>query len=175
MEEIWKGAIYQKKDYSDSYEISNMGNLRNTKTKKQIKISIKKNIKYLFYGMYIKLDKKFKRVLLHKCVAESFLESIEGKEYVNHKDGNKRNNCVKNLEWCTFQENIDHAREINLIHDRKGVEHKNSKFSKEEILFIREHYNPKDKEFGEKALCKKFNVARSTIWKIIKKNSYIET
>lgn len=51
---------------------------------------------------------------VHRCVAETFLPNFNQKEQINHIDGNKANNAVSNLEWCTNQENAIHAVKTGL-------------------------------------------------------------
>ena len=52
---------------------------------------------------------------IHRLVAEAFIPVVPGKAYVNHIDGNKHNNDVSNLEWCTASENISHAIKNGLL------------------------------------------------------------
>lgn len=58
----------------------------------------------------IKLRKPgvYQRFFVHRLVAMHFITEIEGKDFVNHKDKDRKNNDVTNLEWCTHQENCDH-------------------------------------------------------------------
>lgn len=66
-------------------------------------------------------EKSFcKGFLVHCLVAQTLLPRVEGKDKVNHKDGNKANNRVENLEWCTSKENSIHSHYLNK-HQIKGV------------------------------------------------------
>ena len=66
-----------------------------------------------------------KSYLLHKLVAETFIDNSGNKAQINHIDGNKFNNTTKNLEYCTQSENIKHAYKNGLMKPRYGIDNPN--------------------------------------------------
>jgi len=74
-----------------------------------------------------------KTIMIHRLVAEYFLEPVEGKEFVNHIDGDKTNNVVTNLEWVTKSENTVHAIETGLLNHR-GEKSNFNKLSEKEVI-----------------------------------------
>ena len=101
MKEIWKDI-----EINNKYQISNLGNF-----KKGNKI-INGWIQNTGYRT-VNIDNK--KYSLHRLVAETFIDNPDNKPCINHIDGNKLNNNVKNLEWCTNKENVQHAFRTGLM------------------------------------------------------------
>lgn len=114
-DEIWKDIP----NYEHLYKISNLGNVINCISKNELKGSLSKN-GYIYISLY--KNKKRKTYKLHRLVAITFLENPNNKSQVNHIDGNKQNNKVSNLEWCTQSENQIHAFKNRLNYGRYGTE-----------------------------------------------------
>jgi hypothetical protein len=93
----------QIKDF-ENYEISSLGRVHNTKTGRMLKLTIKGG--YIFTGL--SENGKGKTMPVHRLVALAFIENPENKPQVNHKDKNRSNNSVGNLEWTTALENNLH-------------------------------------------------------------------
>lgn len=124
---IWKQII------NTDYEVSECGMVRNSKTGYVRKQSIGGTSDYKLVSFRDK-DGNKKNNLVHRLVAVAFLDKPNGKDFVNHKDGNKLNNHFTNLEWCTQSENNQHAYDTGLktyrpLHykGKFGFEHNRSK------------------------------------------------
>jgi len=107
------------------YQVSNTGNVKSlTRKVKTLKgrVNVRKG-KEVAKGIHpkgyviVKLSKEGKQVTatVHSLVANAFIENPLSKPQVNHKDGNKKNNMVNNLEWNTHLENHDHAIRTGLL------------------------------------------------------------
>ena len=94
------------KGYEGKYMISNKGNVWSNNYNKKLK-QIDNGKGYLRVNLC--LNAKCKAILVHRLVAEHFLPRVHGKQYINHIDENTKNNKLSNLEWCTFEYNINYG------------------------------------------------------------------
>lgn len=142
MKEFWKPV----KNFEGLYEISNLGNVKtlkrtwrvlNYQSKKYQTMYNKEKLmncvisKTGYKQVVLMKNNKKTLKLIHRLVAEAFINNTENKPCVNHKDGNKLNNNVNNLEWCTYKENNIHALKNGLsksyLKGKYGKEHNKSK------------------------------------------------
>lgn len=86
-----------------AYEVSNLGNVRKKSTGQLLRTSLNRK------GGYERVAMNGTHKYVHRLVADSFYDGDHSNMDVNHIDGDKHNNKLSNLEWCTRQENIKHA------------------------------------------------------------------
>lgn len=120
--EMWKDI----KNYEGLYQVSNLGRVRsidriitlkhksgklmNVLTKGKVIAATDNGHGYLITGL--SKNNKRKNYYVHRLVAETFIENINNKKEVNHKNGDKNNNNVENLEWVTPKENQIHSSKV---------------------------------------------------------------
>jgi len=109
MEEVWRPVI----GYKGRYQVSNYGRVWSAKTKKLIHFI--NNDYNDYYGLVLSINRIRKYCRINRLVAEAFLGLIDDKLIVNHKNGNKLDNRLDNLEIITQKENTYHARKNGLV------------------------------------------------------------
>lgn len=131
MEEIFKDVPH----YEGLYQVSNFGRVKSLqrlvkhnygglKTLKERLLRI--GIDSCGYCVVVLCKNGYKETFkVHRIVAQCFLIPIKDKTHVNHKDGNKSNNSIDNIEWCNRSENVIHAIKTGLLKIKKGKEHCN--------------------------------------------------
>lgn len=169
-DEIWLDI----KGYENKYKISNHGRVislkrryvPNNKLRKPTIWKNKKNDSYLYIGLTDGEESKI--FTLHRLVALHFLENPNNLPEVNHKNGNKLDANVKNLEWITCQDNIIHALENNLNTSR-GENSPFTKLTESKVLEIRKLYK---EGLTTYRLEKMFGVKYYTIKAIVDRKSW---
>lgn len=119
--EEWRPVV----GYEGYYEISSIGNIRsldryvfnkgnqsNSFIKGKPLMSMENKYGYYMHCLY--KDGRYKNVPIHRMVALAFLQNTDNEPQINHKDGNKKNNRVENLEWVSPSKNVQHAYDTQL-------------------------------------------------------------
>ena len=162
--EIWK----EIEGYEGLYEVSNTGKVRSLdryttgnrhRLLKGKELSQRENeLGYKFVQLCKDGIPKHARV--HRLVAQAFIQNPEKKPYINHIDANPKNNNVDNLEWCTQQENIQHAYKM-------GCFPKQTKLTKEQVDYIRDSYIPY--KHSAQNIADELNISIDTVYGVLKK------
>lgn len=153
----------QWKQYEDTmYLVSDYGNVYSNITECILKQDISQR--------YNRVVLRYKGIAVthsvHRMVANTFLPNPMNKPQINHIDGNRQNNCLDNLEWCTQSENQQHAYEIGLQVGRKGILHHNARLTEENVLEIK--FLLESGEFSAPEIADLFCVQQQLISKINK-------
>ena len=177
MEEIWKDI----NGYEGLYQISNLGSVKSLKDNhgnytEEIRNGTPNNKGYLIIDLY--KNGKRKHYSIHRLVAQAFIPNPDNLPIVNHKDENKENNNVDNLEWCTYEYNNNYGT-INKRHSETMKGRKLSEEHKRKISnSIKGNKHPQAKKVkcittGEifdyiKEAGRKYNIGSSHISKCCK-------
>jgi hypothetical protein len=153
----------------EHYHVDEYGNVYSEKTGKLKQLSPILT-HYGYYEVQLSSSLNKLRAKIHRLVAECFISNPNNLPQVNHLDGNKLNNHVSNLEWCTPKDNLKHARENglntsnNLSPNGRGEKNTRSKLTEKQVLEIKvllEHGILMDKQ-----IAKIYNVGAPRISKI---------
>lgn len=172
MKEIWKDI----KRYKGLYQISNLGRVKVlqrtvcvkgkkpfVKSEEILNGYIEKN-GYLVFALYKnKVRKIFKA---HRLIAIHFIPNPDKKKDINHINGNKKDNTISNLEWCTCAENARHAFDTGLRINPKGMSHGGAKLTDEKVIEIVKKY--KTGAISYRKLGAEYGISYAVVFNIFK-------
>lgn len=158
----------------DYFMISKFGDLWSKRSNRLLKLN---TVGSGYVGAVTRIGGRHGKAIMIKChraVAMAWIENPDNKPYVNHKDANKSNNIVCNLEWVTAQENSDHAVEMDLlnVHLRCGIKNVFAKLTISDIMYIRLNAKQNGGQYTQRELSDMFNVHHTNIGKAIREVSY---
>lgn len=176
-----KPTEYKKLEGFDyEYFVTKDGRVWTNNRKNGIERFMKQYVMDGYLNVGLRKEGKQKKFRVHRLVAQAFIPNPEGKPYINHIDGNRKNNHVENLEWCTQKENVYHADHI--LHARNITEKliiassKNGTSKRKltmeqanEVRFLRASGNYTIRELSEM-----FGLSENGIKRILYGKSYVE-
>ena len=145
----------------DHYYISNDGVVLSIHGKTPKLLKLRKHRKgYLTADLFEAGSRRI--IFVHRLVGKAFCEGYSSDKEINHKDGNKTNNHVDNLEWVTRSQNAQHAYDNGLRVAPYGEQQGLSKLKEEDVIFIRKNYD----EMGRYQLAEQFGVSPQTVYDV---------
>lgn len=158
--ELWRNIVGYKE-----HQISTFGRIKSF-YKGRVKILKPFVDKDGYLQIALTRSKKFK---VHRLVAQAFISNPNAKPQINHIDGNKMNNHVGNLEWCTDRENNRHAIKMKL---RTYSRNSNRALTDKQVKWCRSVHIPFDEKFGSTALAKIFGISQVSMNNLLKRKTY---
>lgn len=162
MSEIWKEIPgFSRYMVSNTGKLKSM-NYKNGKREKELKPAIDGG----YYRTVLLNDKgEYKTVRVHKMVLLAFMG--ESNLEVNHIDGDKVNNNLHNLEYCTHSENLKHAFRMGLEKPKRGMENSSAKLNDNQVKEIREYAKKHGYLKNRRDLAKKYRVSEANLKDIV--------
>lgn len=152
--------------YCGRFEVSSDGRVRNRHTLRQLKFHLSNG-----YPRFATRKGRAGRAYcyrVHTLVALAFIGPRPTcRHEINHKDGNKSNNYVSNLEWVTHSQNMQHAYQHGLAEPRRGTQQADAKLNDSLVRFIRSHYRPRCPQYGCRAIARRLGVDHSIVSNVI--------
>lgn len=178
--EVWKPIA----GYEGLYEASNLGRIRSVDRRRvfsrkdgEVRTAfIKGRVLipgfdgrrcYLHVGLH--KDGKYITKNVHRIIASTFLPNPLNLPEVNHKDENKTNNAVDNLEWCDHLYNNRYGKKLTAS---RGEKNSQSKFNEETIREVRRVFIPRDPVYGLTPLAKKYGISVTHLCAILKRRRW---
>jgi hypothetical protein len=157
MKEIWKDI----KGYEGLYQVSNLGRVKSFKGKTPVIFKLNSAVTG-YKECALRKDGNKEVIGVHRLVVMHFLPPQPDKPWVNHKDGDKINNRVDNLEWSTPSENNKHAYATGLKISLKGVQTHSNKLTEEQVIAIRTTLS----HLPQKEVAEMFGIHNGTVSRI---------
>lgn len=155
------------KEYEGLYLVSDCGKVKSLYSGAELKLQNHPS-GYLRVNLY--KDGKLKSLLVHRLVVEAFIGDFSDGAVTNHKDGNKKNNAVGNLEIVSQSENVKHAHRTGLIpfSGVKGAANGRAKLTSDDVMAIRGMH----RIFNNKQIAEVFHVSLATIERVTSRRGW---